>query len=67
MPSPRLRWALGACLTLALALAGLVGSSLVRYGPLTQPWGYVFLTLAALGAVGTTLLCVVQAHGVDEG
>jgi hypothetical protein len=52
--------------TLALAVAGLAGSAVVRYGPLTQPWGYLFLTLAALGTVGTTLLFVMRAHGIDD-
>lgn len=66
MPSPRLRWVLGVSATLALAVAGLVGSAVVRYGPLTQPWGYLFLTLAALGTVGTTLLFVMRAHGIDD-
>lgn len=66
MPSPRVQWRSSASVTVALALVGLVGSAVVRYGPLTQPWGYVFLTLAALGAVGTALLCVVRAHGLEE-
>lgn len=66
MPSPRLRWNLGVSATLVLAVAGLVGSAVVRYGPLTQPWGYLFLALAALGTVGTTLLFVTRAHGVDD-
>jgi hypothetical protein len=66
MPSPRTSWSAGALLAAALVVVGLVGIALVRFGPLAKPWAYGALGLAAIGAVGATLLCVARAHGVDE-
>jgi hypothetical protein len=66
MPSPRTTWSAGVAVAGLLVVVGIAGIALVRYGPLTGPWAYGAFGLAALGAVGATLLCVARAHGVDE-
>lgn len=67
MPSARTRWTVGTTVTVSMVAVGLAAIVLVRWGPLTGPWAYGALALAGLGAVGTTLLFVARAHGVDDG
>lgn len=51
----------------ALLATGLALEATTRYGPLTQPWGYVALAFAGVGAVGAMLLGLSRLAAAADG
>lgn len=66
MPRRKIVWTAAIAVVAALVASGLVSAVLTRYGPLERPWGYLALTLAAVGAAAASILCIVRAHEVVE-
>lgn len=60
------RFSVGMTLSIAGAVAAIVGLALVRADVVSRPWLYVFLVIGVLGAVTAMMMTIARSKAGDD-